>query len=405
MAADGTGKGKTNGDETDLLTAGFCMDELRESYQQYLVPAAKILIGKEAEELVQATGVRLESLRVSLNLDSAASAEFSVSDIWDGSQSAVRQNVKSTLVCGAMVQIMLGYGSELTDVFHGFIYETSIQFSDMPLLQVTAMDVKRLMADNVQMDKVWTGQTRAGIFSALMEQYAVFGLNASVEEREGQSDEEQEKMENFVQRGSDFSLVRRLCREGGLRFVVYGHTAKLTADKEEDPVLTLVWGKDLLSFAQTMRYVNVKIEVRGTVKKPTQRQPDQGGTEGDAQSDRDCDKKDSSVIVLTETVCSAGVEETGIPTADKVIEITNLKGEDEAAVRLADEVDSVKESMYSGRGSCIGMPVLIPGRYIGIDGIDADSNGSYFLKSVNHMFGADGFTTEFTLEGKKEESQ
>lgn len=423
------------GKKTDLLTAKFSMEELRESYQQYLAPAAKIMVGKERQELVQAAGVRVESLRVSLNLEAAASADFSVSEIWDDRQNALKQTVKNTLVCGAMIQIMLGYGSELTDVFHGFIYETSIQFSDIPVMQVTVMDVKRLMADNVQADKVWTGQTRSGIFRALMEQYAVFGLNVSVQEREGQGGKgqggaSQGETETFVQRGSDLNLVRRLCRDGGLSFLVYGSCAKLTAEKEEAPILKLVWGRDLISFSQTRGYVNVKIEVRGTLKKATKKQSGStgagggagtgssagagsgagagsagtGGTAGSAQGSGNRDKKGSPVVVQTETVRSDGADKTGIPTSVRVIEITNMKEKDEAAGRLADEMDSVKETMYAGRGSCIGMPVLIPGRYIGIDGIDSEINGDYFLKSVNHTFGADGFTTEFTLGGKKEKN-
>lgn len=369
------------GGETDLLTAVFETDKLREKYQQYAAPAAKIWIGKQPRELVQAADVRIESIRVSLGLDAAASADFRVTDIWDDRQKALKQSVKSSIVCGEMIKIELGYGSELVDVFHGFIYETGIQFSEMPSMQVTVMDVKRLMADNEEIDTVWEEQTLSNLFSTLMGKYKVFGLSASVEEnKKSGASGDAGGVKTFLQRGSDLSLVRKLCREHDLRFLVYGKKAKLAAKSEEKAVLTLSWGKDLISFSQSRSYVNKEIVVRGTLKKAAQKK---------------------IVIEKRETVMSDGAKSAGIPKSVKVIELTNMKSDEEAANRLADEAESVRESMDSGRGSCIGMPVLIPGRYLGISGIDGSVDGEYYLKAVNHTFGTDGFTTDFTLGGKK----
>lgn len=369
------------GGESDLFTAVFETDKLRESYQQYAAPAAKIWIGKQPQELVQAAGVRIESIRVSLGLDTAASADFSVTDIWDDQQKALKKSVKNSLVCGEMIKIELGYGSELVDVFHGFIYETGIQFSEMPSMQVTVMDVKRLMADNEEIDTVWKEQTLSNLFSTLMGKYKVFGLSASVEEnKKSGAGGDAGGVKTFIQRGSDLSLVRKLCREHDLRFLVYGKKAKLTAKSEEKAVLTLSWGKDLISFSQSCSYVNKEIVVRGTLREDAQK---------------------NIMIEKRETVLSEGAEKAEIPKSVKVIELTNMKSEDEAANRLADEAESVRESMDSGRGSCIGMPILIPGRYLGIKGIDGSVDGEYYLKAVNHTFGTDGFTTDFTLGGKK----
>lgn len=407
------------GKEEDLLTAVFEIEQLQEKYQNYAAPAAKIWIGKQPQELVQAADVRIESIRVSLSLDSAASAEFTVTDIWDDKQKAVKQAVKSNLVCGSMVKIELGYGSELVDVLHGFIYETSIQFSEMPSMQVTVMDIKRLMADNEEIDRVWEEQTLSNLFSTLMGKYDAFGLSVSVEQnKEGGGSGDDGEMKTFIQRGSDLSLVRKICREKDLRFIVCGKVAKLTAKNEGAAVLKLSWGKNLISFSQNSSYVNSEIVVRGTLKKTIQKNTSGGAASGQAsktggsgqpggskkagglsQSGDSEEKK--FMIEKKKTVLSDGVSKTGIPKSVKVLELTNMKSEDEAAGRLADEVESVYESMHSGRGSCIGMPVLIPGRYLGISGIDDSVDGDYYLKAVSHTFGTDGFTTDFTLGGKK----
>lgn len=390
--------------ESDLLTAVFDADKLRERYQQYAAPAAKIWIGTPPQELVQAAGVRIEHIRVSLNIDSAASADFSVTDIWDDQQNAIRQTVKNHLVCGAMVKIELGYGSELTDVFHGLIYETGVQFSEIPSMQITVMDVKRLMADNEETDRVWEEQTLTGLFSTLMGKYSAFGLNVSVEQKQtGGGNGAQDGLKVFVQRGSDLSLVRKLCRENDLRFLVYGKEAKLTAKSEKAAVMTLLWGRDLISFSKNDSYVNMQIVVRGTLKKPPQKSASgsgnaQAGGTGNTGGSAEQKKR---MIEKKETVVSDKAAQTGISESVRVIELTNMKSEDEAESRLADEVERVKESMHSGRGSCIGMPVLIPGRYLNIQGMDDSVDGEYYLKAVSHTFGADGFTTDFVLGGKK----
>lgn len=400
--------------KTDLLTAVFEADELRETYQQYAAPAAKIYIGKQAKELTQAAGVQVESIRVSLNLDAAASAEFGVTDIWDDEKNAVRDEVKSQLVCGAMVRIELGYGSELTDVFHGFIYETGIQFADIPSMQVTVMDVKRLMADNTELDRAWEEQTLSALFSALMDRYEAFGLQVSAEQKE-------DPVRPFVQRGSDFSLVRKLCREQALRFVVYGEKAKLVSKSEDASILTLTWGKNLISFSKNNSYVNTEIIVRGSIKKPAQknssdapgaksREGSSGGagnagggssTGGGTGGGQEESGQKKEIVEKRETVTSDGAADSGISQSTRVIEMTGVKSEDEVISRLDDEVESLKESMDSGRGSCIGMPVLIPGRYVEISGIDQSADGDYYIKTVSHTFGSDGFTTDFTFGGKK----
>ena len=55
----------------------------------------------------------------------------------------------------------------------------------------------------------------------------------------------------------------------------------------------------------------------------------------------------------------------------------------------------------SGRGSCIGLPELVPGRYLKIDGMDKHTNGLYFISRVVHRYSEQGFTTDFELKGAR----
>lgn len=357
----------------DLLTAKFEKGALQKKYKNYFAPAARISVGTGKKDLVKSTGVQLQNIQVSLNIDSAASVSFTVTNFYNPGEQGIKQSVKSLLVCGAAIKVELGYGSEYVDVFYGFIYEIAADYSEMPSMQVTAMDVKRLMADNLRLGYVWKNKTISEIFSEIMRNYSGLSLTASV------CDNGSDVIEQMIQRGSDLHLIKKLCQAKGLKFMVYGNQAKLLAKSETAAVVSLSWGSDLISFTQSSSYVNVHVEVRGSVK---------GSPE-------------TGVVCKSQDVESPGAKKCGLNPTIRVIEETNIESAEDVDDRLNDEVEELKEHLYSCQGSCMGMPVLIPGRYIGIEGIDDAVNGDYYLKSVSHSFGTDGFTTNFTLGGKR----
>ena len=64
-------------------------------------------------------------------------------------------------------------------------------------------------------------------------------------------------------------------------------------------------------------------------------------------------------------------------------------------------LNSIAMSFVSGEGECIGIPELIPGRYIKIDGGDEQTNGTYFLTKVCHRISINAYTTSFEVKGAK----
>lgn len=51
-------------------------------------------------------------------------------------------------------------------------------------------------------------------------------------------------------------------------------------------------------------------------------------------------------------------------------------------------------------GNLIGLPEIVPGRYIEIKDVDSADEGIYYIREVSHHFGSDGFTTDFTVGEK-----
>ena len=52
-----------------------------------------------------------------------------------------------------------------------------------------------------------------------------------------------------------------------------------------------------------------------------------------------------------------------------------------------------------GECRCIGLPEIIPGRFVKLKGIDDKSDGSYFISEVAQILSEDGYNTEFVVSG------
>ena len=49
--------------------------------------------------------------------------------------------------------------------------------------------------------------------------------------------------------------------------------------------------------------------------------------------------------------------------------------------------------------SCIGLPEIIPGRYLKIERVDSLMNRKYYITRVTHRFDRNGFLTDIETEG------
>ncbi len=75
--------------------------------------------------------------------------------------------------------------------------------------------------------------------------------------------------------------------------------------------------------------------------------------------------------------------------------------EKECNTLAQNRLNSIASSFVSGTGECIGIPELIPGRYIKIDGADEHVVGSYFITKVCHSFSKGRYVTIFEVKGAK----
>jgi phage protein D len=148
--------------------------------------------------------------------------------------------------------------------------------------------------------------------------------------------------------------------------------------KAQDPLTTLEWGKGLMSFSRNSMYHHSSIKVIG-FDEPNKDVlvAEVSSKSDDAQSEPIADPQQS---VYTQ------------PDALEIAEVEK-RAENEGRRR--------KQRTQGGSGTCIGLPEVVPGRFIDLQKLDGDIDGKYYITNVSHSLGSGGFTTRFNIGGWK----
>lgn len=316
------------------------------------------------------TGIRTDGVSITLNKDSASSATFRMLDCYN----TEARKFMSTVSVGSKICIQLGYGSALSTVFVGYVDSLSYEFNEHPSIKVTAFDGVKLMMDGGTQERHWKNnslylKTITEILSRYIDICTLLPTNITPTL----------KMHgHLVQKTNDYDFIKNtLCKFCGRDFILAGGNGHLYDAASFGPkVTTLSWGKGLVSFSVSPSYRKVKVCVTG---------------------DRLQDIRAESVIKTgSQYKTSMDKEQTITKENVPLLSVSDCK---EYATLLA--LEEVRKAQQAS-GVCVGLPELIPGRCIGISGLDSQWNGKKFLlTSVTHEFNTNGYTTSFQVQGWK----
>jgi phage protein D len=355
----------------DLMNDTKEFSTLITDYKNFLTPAMKIKV--DGSDIQSALKVGVTNLNVTLELDDASSANFTVTNLYDLKSSSIASNVKSSLKLGATVSIELGYESKLTEVFQGYIANLSMDFSDMPGISVTALDIRSLMRTNKRSGLQYTEKKYSDVVKKVLGAYKKLCPKLEIDATTVED-------ENIMQNESDFEFIKKvLGRKAKKEFLVLNDTAYFRDfAKSKEAITTLERGKGLISFSGSLSYCNEELIVYGHD-----------------------DKKNEGISVKKTAKSDSAVPALVTPTPVREIQDSDSEDKDSATNFAEFELNERLKKSQTGRGTCIGLPEIVPGRYIKVDKLDALVNKTYYLKQVTHSFGGDGYTTDFEIGGWK----
>lgn len=343
---------------------------LRKKYGDFMVPAFEIKV--DDVDIKDACGCIIQGLSVSLSALEAGTAVFQICGCYDPESHSIDRRVKNGLKLGSKVEISLGYGSDLTKVFVGYIDRTGVSLTveSSMIYTISAADPVKLMKEGGKRSRILHVTSCKEAFEEIMSGYS--GLCST------EADEDEMGEMELFQDCSDYDFIcKKLIQalQPDYEFFVSAGVAYYRKKNSgERELLDIKPGGGIRHFQWSANYLNRKVTVLGLGP-------------GDELLSAECE---ASALQLSDSaILEAGIIK--VPEADSQEKIDGI---------AEDYISKLSLEKTSGFVAAVGLPELFPGNRIKISEIDSQIDGVYGISSVRHTIGENGFQSEVALSGK-----
>lgn len=350
-------------------------DSLAKKYRNFIAPGFKLLINNR--DAVR-EGMAIAKLTVDTTTsDKSDTVSFTISNAYN----LVTRDFKwldKQLILGKPLEVHMGYTDRMTPLFFGYITSVKINFPSegMPELTVTGMDLSFKMM-RVRNAEAWSNKKITDVVREIGQRH---GVNSFV------IDPTTKSMPSFEKDPkSDFEFLQNLAKSLNYECFVVGKTLYFREkNQNKTPMMTLSWGKHLMSFSidHNLSEQVTKVNVRSW------------------------DPKSQKVI----TASSSSVNKIGTNSKTGSDLLKTLGNFEETLYINAEDAQDAKQKadaamneramqLVSGEGECMGLPEIRAGRYIKLEGLGKKLDQTYYIESAKHILDSSGYITEFEVQG------
>ncbi len=354
--------------------------QLANRYDQFRAPGFEIQIDGKT---LPPGKYHVPSVEVEICAGSAAGGcSFTLEGQYDYKNSKWVNDADKLIKPGAKITVLGGY-QKRRELFYGYVDDYALEFSGngTPCIKVNGLDGLGYLMN--MCEPIYAGEKKPKeIVQSILQksQSAGFAKSVTVGQLSGY------ETPIIKELTDDWNFLQTMAqRYGATIFAVAGELIFDNVITKTSPILTLTVGRNIKSFSKRVSLAHQvgKVEVTG----------------------RDINQK---AVTGTATKVTAGGE--GKTAAEWVSGLKDAvlrersefaRTQKECETLAQHRLNSIAMSFVSGEGECIGIPELIPGRYIKIDGGDEQTNGTYFLTKVCHRISINAYTTSFEVKGAK----
>lgn len=373
-------------------TPKFTYEGLQKEYTDFSHPRAKVRLGdKEFDSIGK--GMIINDIHVELTAGYEASvASFRIYDVYDASRGEFRYDeISKQVVMGNSTEIRMGYIDKIKTVFKGFITGVAFAFETggLPYIEVTAMDVKGVMMGGSyakSMSEKTYGAAVKKIFemSAGGELLSLGGseIDATPDEKNaGVGGEDRSSPITVEMVGeSDYEFVVRAAKRFNYEFFVECGRVIFRPAKKDQSILIKMGSRTGL------RNFNIQYSITGVVGKIEARAMDAG--EG---------KVISASCNFTNDISVGREAKKLVGKGAKVYLDASITSAQDAESRVAALMEKMSYRLGSLEADCVGMPELLPGHFMEVDGMGAPVDNQFYISTVTHDFTSEsGFATHIT---------
>jgi phage protein D len=363
--------------EVKLDEKSYTFDDLDKKFNHFMAPEFEVT--SNGKNLVK-EGVAITSVRVTTSVSPEANNfTFTVANAYDWVSRDFKW-VKDYFPLGQNVDIAMGYGGTREPVFSGMI--TSINYDypaeGNPTLTITGMDYSYQLMKGKGTDSknIWTDKKHSEIVEEIAKSYS---LTATVDATSGPVKVDREGQD-------DYQLLVRLAKLNDYELFVLGKKLYFRKPgKSTTPVLTLEWGKNLRSFSTA---TDISMQVGQFVVRGY-----------DNKENKWIEAQSASVKPFGEG-STTGADLIHSVTKNKIhYEYTNYSDPKQLQDRADAMAREASMKLISGNGESIGIPYLIAGRFIKLNGLGPRFGAALYLKKVTHSISSSGYLTSFDVGG------
>ena len=358
----------------------YTFEQLADKHDNFRAPGYEVqLNGKEL-----ALGkYHIPGVEVEISASGAVGGcTFSIEGQFDYQNRKWVNNAASMVKPGAKITILGGYKNR-TELFYGYVDDYAIEFGrdGVPAIRVNGLDGLGYLMNMCQPFYAGEKQPKQIVESILgRSQSAGFAKKINVGQLSGfETPIIKEQMD-------DWKFLQMMAeRYGASLFAIDGELIFDKVITKTSPILTLTMNKSLYSFSRRVSLAHQvgKVEIMG-------RDVNQKAIQGTAS------RVTTGGEGKTAAEWVSGLKEAVLRERSEYV-----RTQKECETLAQNRLNSIAMGFVSGEGQCIGIPELIPGRYLKIDGGDELTNGTYFLTKVVHRFTGNEYTTFFEVKGAK----
>lgn len=354
--------------------------QLERAYQNFYAPAYQLVV--DGQNILTDLFLEVGSVQVDNTLKGADRFAFTVNSTFDF-KTREFEHLTDLFAFGNSVEISMGYQDikSMKLMHRGKItaVQTSFPASGLPQINVSGYDLSYFMTKGKASDN-WENAKDSDVVEKLARKH---GLTPVVENTRVVHP----KIEQVMQ--SDFEFLEKLAERNGYEFYVFNQDLYFRPpSNNESAVVTLEWGKGLISFAPEINISEQvsKVEVRGwdvAAKKEIVGTAERGKEPG-----RDANRRSGAEIV--DSICpdKTGELKVRIPVFSK----------QEADRRAFAILKKRSELFVQGSGESVGVPDILADTNIELLGLGKLFSKTYYVEQSTHTVNTSGYHTTFKVK-------
>lgn len=356
-----------------MTTKTFSYSELSKKYNNFHTPCCTVKAGTTD---VKSLGLLPSEIEIRQTIkNKAGTCTFVISNGYDVVSQSFKDEIADNFPLGQTVEAGIGYITPVY-MFKGFVTDISFSFEhgQPPSARITCSDIRSLMMQGklnampelasfpIMMPLIMLMYT--SILNMRIVYYDLWNL-----------------AEDFRQNTNDFNYLYNYGLKRGYEFFVLGeHCYFRKKWQNTSPLMTLKWGESIISFNRGTSYSSNKLS--GSL---------------------------SGLLSLIPFFSDNLLTPQGYPHKMATPKIPKVDMDTSEAKNTLDLINimltslhNLGDSMASGTVTCVGIPEIIPGRYIRLTGLDSRFfDGDYYIEEVTHKFSSSGYITSFQIGSGK----